>query len=495
MESKEYLFTDLILENVKISDRSHELHITKAAWDEITRHLDGKLLDNTMDKETAIKRYLDEDSKNVTKGWENYLENVRKRKEEKRLRLLEERKKERQAKFSELRKEQEEIRAKYMEKANKQIFMSKGYTRDLTSAFVMSEVLYERQKQKEFLHKIKQNEREENLMYWTIVKKKNEIAEEEKKKKYAEKEKKYGEELKKIANEKVLLEKQAQKDKIRREALENMEAVEEMEKRNKILLEEKERIKKNLFNEKKQHLQKLKEIEMKNAQEEKVLDEVMQIYRNTKHKIDCMKQNHVQEIRDQAIQRRQKIAAIVFAEQMDRSKIADRAIRKAIAEKEAIDMTILKAKAEFKEKMKEERLKDREQMLAKEAEKRKKQDELQKWKLLNRYKSNETMQKYEALKKKEHWKAILQYRMDLREQMEDQRQENQKNREMDEAMDIACMEEGHEKFFQYADEVLEFAKNKGRNIIPIERVITRYIKDFNIKSDIADKYRTKKGGT
>ncbi|XP_066153089.1 meiosis-specific nuclear structural protein 1-like [Euwallacea fornicatus] len=483
---------------MNLSDRSQALHITKAGWDRITQRLEQKLLKDSIDQNIAIRRYLDESSKSITKGWENSLENVRKRKEEKRLKLLAEREEERQTKFSELRKEQEEIRAKYIEKVNKQIFMSKGYTRDLTSAFIMSEVLYERQKQQQFLQKIKQHEREEDLMYWNIVKEKDkeaEIAEEEKKKKRAEKEKKYGEELKKIANEKALLEKQALKNKVRREALENMEAAKEMEKMDKNQLEEKQRTKNNLTDEKKRYLQKLKDIKMKNVKEEKELDEVVQIYRDTKYKIDCMKQDQVQEMQNQAIKRSEKIAAMVIAGQTDRSEEAKKTIKKAIVENETAEITKLKVRAVFKEKMKQEQFKDREEMLTRQAEKKKKEHELRKWELQNRYQSNESMQKYEELKKKQHLNAVLAYRMDLLDQMEEQRQEKQQNKEIDEAMDIARTQEGHERFFQYADEVLELAKNKGRNTIPIQRVITRYIKDLNVKSDIMEKYGTKNGKT
>lgn len=63
------------LENTKISDRQHALHITKTSWDGITKHLDRKkLLQEAADKEAAIKKYLDDGSKNMTKEWENSLE-------------------------------------------------------------------------------------------------------------------------------------------------------------------------------------------------------------------------------------------------------------------------------------------------------------------------------------------------------------------------------------------------------------------------------------
>lgn len=67
--------TGQTLENTKISDRAHALHITKSGWNNITRHLDRKkILQEAADKEAEVKRYLDEGSKNMTKNWENSLE-------------------------------------------------------------------------------------------------------------------------------------------------------------------------------------------------------------------------------------------------------------------------------------------------------------------------------------------------------------------------------------------------------------------------------------
>lgn len=54
---------------------------------------------------------------------------------------------------------------------------------------------------------------------------------------------------------------------------------------------------------------------------------------------------------------------------------------------------------------------------------------------------------------------------------EEQKLDQQREKEIEKAMDRACVPEGHERFFQYADEVLELAKKKGRNTVPIEKVI------------------------
>nr|CAH7736421.1 unnamed protein product [Callosobruchus chinensis] len=168
MESRWYLFPGQTLENTKISDRSHALHITQTEWGKITGHLDRKkLIQEDIDREEAHKRYLDDGSKSMIKNWENSLENIRKRKEEERLRTIEQRKGDRMARFYELRKEQERIRNEYVEKVKHDIYIETGNARQLTGAYVEAEAMYERERQLELKNKIKQHEAEEEAR-WTM---------------------------------------------------------------------------------------------------------------------------------------------------------------------------------------------------------------------------------------------------------------------------------------------------------------------------------------
>ncbi|VEN49564.1 unnamed protein product [Callosobruchus maculatus] len=171
MESRWYLFPGQTLENTKISDRSHALHITQTEWNKITGHLDRKkLIQEAIDREEAHKRYLDEGSKSMIKNWENSLENMRKRKEEERLRIIEQRKGDRMARFYELRKEQERIRNEYVEKVRHDIYIETGNARQLTGAYVEAVAMYEREKQTELKNKIKQHNAEEEARWAMKVK-------------------------------------------------------------------------------------------------------------------------------------------------------------------------------------------------------------------------------------------------------------------------------------------------------------------------------------
>ena len=60
--------------------------------------------------------------------------------------------------YYKMRAEQEAVRKEYIDKIKKEVFISQGYPKELTSALILSETLYEREKQKEFRAKIKQHD-------------------------------------------------------------------------------------------------------------------------------------------------------------------------------------------------------------------------------------------------------------------------------------------------------------------------------------------------
>ncbi|KAL1497374.1 hypothetical protein ABEB36_008355 [Hypothenemus hampei] len=487
MDSRWYLFPGQSMENTASSDRVRALYMTRSSWNKITKHLDRKkLLLEAAAKEAAVKKYLDEGSKNMTKNWENSLENVRKKKKEEKLRLMEQKKEERHQKFLELKMSQEEIRTKYIKKVQKQIFMNTGNAKNLTSALVTSEILFERQKQKEFKEKLQRRDKEEDLSYLEFQKKKAEEqakTEEQKKNELMIKDKKYGEELKKSIVQKETLNKFLKEEKIKKEAMDNIEAAKEIKKIENFELNEKLRKMREWKKETEKSRIKKKEMEMAKLKEEKELDEVIEIYQQAKHRIDCLKKQKTMEMRDAVLKRREKITAMVMAEQETRFEGEELAIKKALIEKEAAELEKLKTRQKFDEKIKQECLRNHEEMFQRQKEKMKTEMEVKKWELLNRYKTTEELKKYEENKRLKKWQDILEYRKDLCEQIEDRKQEEQREKQIEEAMANASIRADDMHFFDYADEVLSLAKSKGRSTIPIERVIKKYMLDMNVSSD------------
>lgn len=104
--------------------------------------------------------------------------------------------------------------------------------------------------------------------------------------------------------------------------MDNIEAVKEMEKLEQMQNEEvqitifffnyqdkniksttqqKRRRKKELADEKKKFLEKQRELELQKIKENKELDEVIDIYKEAKHRIDCMKKQKEKEVKTTVI--------------------------------------------------------------------------------------------------------------------------------------------------------------------------------------------------
>ncbi|XP_060522535.1 DNA ligase 1-like [Cylas formicarius] len=485
MESKWHLLPGQTLENTKIAERAHALHVTESAWNGITRHLDRrKILQENLEREKAIKKYLEEGSKQMTKGWENSLQNMRKRKEEERQKTIAHKKDDREQKFLAMMKEQDQIRKQYTEKVKKQIFMSTGDARELTSALITSEILFEREKQIELQNKIERHEREEGRKYDEKIHLEAEIeanAKKEQEIKQKEKNKAHGEMLKSMVDEKLNLAKNMRDERVKQEALENEAAFEETKMLEDLNTKEKMARKKKLHLERKLLLEKESEKKKQMAIEDKELDEVVKIYRDAKHRIECMKKEKEKQLQETILKRREKVVKLVYAAEKDRSEAEEKAIQSAIKQMEGKEMEIVKARAEFEKKLREDQIKNRLEVLEREKVRLAKERELKKWEMLNRYKCDEMMKKYDQAQQREKWEQVLNYRKELMEQMAAERASKAEELELEQAFDKMISSED-DRFFEYAREVIEIAKSKGRCTIPIEVVIAKYEKRNNISN-------------
>lgn len=88
--------------------------------------------------------------------------------------------------YLELRKERDDIRKQYLDGVKKKIFMTTGHQKEVTSALITSEVLFERTKQLEFKGMLKRHLAEEEAAYAARVK--QAAADEVKEREFKEKE-------------------------------------------------------------------------------------------------------------------------------------------------------------------------------------------------------------------------------------------------------------------------------------------------------------------
>ncbi|XP_044252761.1 trichohyalin-like [Tribolium madens] len=484
MESKWYFFPGQTPANTKISDRAHALHITKPAWANITEHLNRKKrIQEAIDKEKAHKEALKQGSEAMTKEWVNSIENLRIKKEEERRDRINKKKEDKIQMFYKMRAEQEVVRKEYVEKVKREVFRSTGYPKELTSALMLSETLYEREKQKEFNEMIKKHEEEIKKEFHAQV-----IARDEKDKKEDEDQKlKRFEERKKVSQilknqivENETMKKAQSRARIEKETIDRINAAREEELLKEFEREEKLKTRREIALEKKKEIAVERKRQELLAKETAEMEKATEFYSEAKKRIDCLLKLKEKEMREEAIKAREALASKVGAIQEAKDAAEDERIAKAVAERDEEERAKVEAKAIIEAQAVKERIEDRKQFLERHEREKCAEREVKRWEMLNRVKTQEALKEYEERAIKERWERILEYRRELLEQMAEEKEVQKKEKEIEEIMSRVSFEEADKMFFDYAEEVMDLAKKRKRSTYPIEKVITEYKKINNL---------------
>ncbi|KAF2904987.1 hypothetical protein ILUMI_01189 [Ignelater luminosus] len=457
MESRWYVSPGQTLQTTKIEDRSRALHIKRNLWKNITAHLDrNRLTQEAIDKEKARKKFLKEGSEQMTKNWENSVVNRRKRQEEERKARLEKVETDRLQRFMELSQEQEEIRRKVIADARRAIYIEQGHSRDLTGALILSEVIHEREKQKELEQRIKQHDMEAEAKYALQVK---EAAEQEKSENL-EKERQLMKQ--KLELKRIYLQEQASPTNPSQFIPFNYP---EQEKRTQT---------KNEFQKFYEKQQKAKEL-AQNVEKEQ--DLVIDIYSKAKHKINCLRKKKEREIQAALQARRAAASKKVVADAKAKTEDVERFIRKAIEEREQEELERLKTNKKYRDRLIQDRQEDRRKFIECEEKRKFEEAELRKWLLLNRVKRDSATKEYEENKRQTEWQGKLDYRKALFEQMDEDEERRRIEKADNQGYDVTKFAEDDRKFFEYSKECLDYLRKRGRSTLPVERLILEYKKE------------------
>lgn len=135
----------------------------------------------------------------------------------------------------------------------------------------------------------------------------------------------------------------------------------------------------------------------------------------------------------------------------------------------------LRKKAEYAQRLKQERIIEHDRIVQKQEQKKLEEIEARKWEMVNRYKITDYNKMYENNKKARLWGEVLQYRKDLQEQMTEKlakfkNEELQNNAAVKE--ELETLDASDRKFFEYANQVKDIIKSRGgRTTIPLEKVV------------------------
>ncbi|CAG9856416.1 unnamed protein product [Phyllotreta striolata] len=485
MESRYYYFAGQTPENTKISERSHALHITSTEMNKIRKQLDrNKIAKEEREREEARKKYLEEGSKDMIKLWVDSLENIRKRKEEEKVRAIEEEKRIRHEKFLETRRELEENQKIFVEKARKQTFLKTANAQLIIRAYQSGEVLKEREKQIELKAKIKKHEDEVEAVEIENVRRiAREHAEEVKRNKDEEKRKRreWGDECRKFLAEKSQREKEEKKQRIEQEDKEwqegkNEEAcIERMKKENSLKM--KRTIKADICKQMTYECEARKMAKM----EDKELDECLKVFRDAKDRMQCMIKARQAEILEEDMER--KVAANKYfmeKKALDALKLAEReeeSYQKAAQEKDAIYREREKEIQDLKDKDAKNKIEDMQRFLKKEEQSNKDKADMLRWYKLNNLKNAEAVKMLDDERKAKQREYMKKYSQQLLQQAQDRRDNEKYEKERDEYITKTIAPNDDENFFELADEVMKNAVDKGRSTIPVHKAILEYKKN------------------
>ncbi|XP_057665053.1 calponin homology domain-containing protein DDB_G0272472-like isoform X2 [Diorhabda carinulata] len=386
-----------------------------------------------------------------------------------------------------MRKEQEEIRKVFVEKANKKIFMNKGNAKQLTSAYILSEVLYEREKQKEFKDFLMKHEAEEYAKEVEDVRRvAKEFAEETKAHNENEKRKKIeaSKQIRKELDEKIKKENEEAEKRRMEDYKDYNDALDEMNCLKRKDFETKLKKKQEIARDMEDMLEKERQKNILLATEEQELDDVIKAYRIAKDRIDCMRKIEEKQLREEAIRYREEkseTAKAVSTEKEEEEK-RQRSLEEAVKEYEEKELEKERKKTELHAREVRDKLEGRRRFLEKEEERLKKEAELKKWEMLNRYKTAEAVKILDNNTANERKNKMLKYRDDLLKQIAENENRQKKEKEIDRMIMESLNRTDDDKFFAYADEILNKQTNTKRSTYPTIKAIMDYKKNNHLST-------------
>ncbi|XP_022911235.2 cilia- and flagella- associated protein 210 [Onthophagus taurus] len=481
MESRWYLLPGQTIENTKISERGHALHVSNTAWKKITGHLDRKKnIEDAIEAERAHRQALKEGSDAMTKNWPDSIEHVHMHKEMERKKQAEELDRQRMENFYVLRQEQADIKEAFMEKVKRTMFYSKSYPKSINGALMFSETLYERGKQIEFKkiinqHYVDEEKKEAEKIRQAAIEEKQEN--EEKEAAIRKKNEGFCKTYLKQIQDKEECRKKLREERIKEELLDNEHAKKEMELEKQIQFEEKVKEKAERKKEVQEFLSEAGEFKRLIKKEDDEVEEVIEVFEKAKKQIECKRAQRVLEMREQEQIRREMASRAAVAGEKAKNEAFERSIQRAKEEADAREAAAEQGRIEKAQRLRKERDEDRQNYLLKKAEQDRLIAEGKKWEMMNRLKQNECNKVHDQIRAQENWDKKLQFRHEILKQIaEDKIRGESHQKEINEYVKMK-LKLADDEFFAYANHVIEEAKSNGRNTYPIEKIVDEYIKE------------------
>lgn len=232
-------------------------------------------------------------------------------------------------------------------------------------------------------------------------------------------------------------------------------------------------------------LKNLKECEERKRiekQDELDKDMLIAIQEAAKARLEVLKKQRKKELEQQVVARRIAIGSKVAAEAKEFADHERRIIEEAEAELNRKEEERLRADIEKAKRMKEERMKDYKRSMEEEERKKEIEAEVKRWEMMNSHKISEITKVHDEKIKREEWEKKVKYRELLKAQIaeKEELEKQERDRDLEWLKKKLCNVEEDEKFYKYAEEILNIAKSRGRSTYPIEKVIEVKCSKFDV---------------
>ncbi|KAK2582288.1 hypothetical protein KPH14_004631 [Odynerus spinipes] len=465
------------LENTKVSERKLALIASESAFQRFVDYVSRpQRLAEEREAAAAKLEAIKKATYEMSKTWDNTIENIKSRRKEELLSKSRKAEEERIQFVKEMTVKNAAERAEIVRQARKLLLYKQPQCRRINRALLASECLRELDAQVEFEKTIKETDNQREMEYVDLMKKDVEKFEQEKKTKVEE-------QKMKLQDYSTKLCKQIEENAKTREGQEKAELELEIQDQKNMsrdlqLIKECEA---EQTLKKKKELQKLfldtidekKRTELEVKRHEKFEDLAVDVYNKSKSRVKKMLKDIAKQEKQIQEQRAQFIAdRFVSLEDNRKSEEEKENFKKAVNEIEEAEMERQKARKDFEHAMRITRIKDRYEAEAMKTKQKQEEKDMKTWEMLQRFKKHEYDKQIELEDriKEENKKRI--YAQTLKKHMELQKAERKREKLLnDDAEEIkAAMKQVDERVLSYGQEVLEECKGV-RPLYPILKAI------------------------
>ncbi|XP_043473951.1 calponin homology domain-containing protein DDB_G0272472-like [Leptopilina heterotoma] len=460
----------------RIYDRPLALIASKKAYDHFVdytteKHRMAILADKEVKRLEEIKKATYE----MSKTWDNTIENINRKKEEE---LLAKTKKEEADNIQfmeEMAAKKAAEHAEVIEEARKLLLYTKPQCRLINRALLTSECLRELDAQLQFQRNLKHLEKEQENESSENFKQEIKKHEEEERKRAEEmilKNKIYASELKKqiYRNECISRKKEVLQKETAKQELTNITKKIEMEK--KLETEESEKKKKQLREQFLKALEDKRKHELKVKRDQEFEEQAMAVYNKGKRQIEAKLDDQIKREKEDRIRRSEYLAKKCAVIAKSRDKEEETILKKALEKKNAEDEEKKIIRKRYEEKLRMEMEKYRQELAVLVENQKKEEEQFKVWEIkqrLERDKFNKDIKiqdyKREKLKKEKIANT-------LRRQIAQKEAEQKRIKELDDKNDVTkeIIEKTNEKILSYGEEVLKESEGV-RPLYPIVKVL------------------------